>query len=148
MRALVAVFALLFVLPPASRAGVFVGGPLPSEIGGFIESEGTYDAQRKLHKESLKLAAGIAKCYSKGAKNHTKGKASGVHACLHDAKRGVLVKYAAKTTALTAETTCFNGGVTGPTELGAAILQFTKSLNSDYLYCVSPSGAFLDPVDF
>lgn len=149
---LVALAAMLCLSARSATAGILDENSilLPSEFaGGYLLDQDTYDAQAKVAKEARKLMAGLAKCYSKGVKNITKGRASGLDVCLHHTKRGVMVKYAAKTAPYAAQTTCWGSpGTPGPTELGAAILGFVKGLNSQYLYCVSPSGAFLDSTEF
>lgn len=147
MRALVVLFAVsLLVCPVLAPAAVFVSGPLPSEFSaGFILNKDTYEAQSKVAKEARKLMNGLAKCYSKGVKNVTKGKASGVDACLHHSKRGVITKYTAKTAPYDATTECLGGDATS---MGASIAAFVKNLNFNHLYCVSASGAFIDPIDF
>ena len=82
----------------AAFAGTYVTGPLPSEFGGgFIPPDpAVLKNVQKASKEGAKLAASVEKCYSKGAANYSKNKATGVQACLNDLSKGVLIKYAAK----------------------------------------------------
>src|SRR5262245_59147955 len=79
-------------------AGTYITGALPSEFGaGFIPpNPAILKNVQKASKEGSKLAASVEKCYSKGAANFSKGKSSGVTACLNDPAKGVLPKYTAK----------------------------------------------------
>src|SRR5688572_33458049 len=88
----------LAVSASAAMAATYVTGPLPSEFGGgFIPpNPAILKNVQKASKEGAKLAASVEKCYSKGAANYSKNKATGVQACLNDLSKGVLIKYAAK----------------------------------------------------
>ena len=128
----------------AALAGVYVSGPLPSEFsGGYISPNPDINkSQGKGYKEGSKLAGGIAKCLSKGAKNVSKGKAAGLNTCLNDSKKGVIPKFNAKVAGITPGADCSLG-----TAAGGSVLSIIKGLNSTY-YCQSPSGAFVDGVLF
>lgn len=147
----VLVFAAALALPIPAVSGVFVSGPLPSEFqGGFLLDRDSFKVESKLHSEARRLAAGLVKCFSKGVKNHARGKPSGVHSCVHHSKRGVLTKYNARTQPyfVFGDTVSCTGGDDPATALGQEILQLVRGWNFPYLYCASASGAFLDPVDF
>ena len=75
----------------AASAGTYVTGALPSEFGGgFIPPDAkVLKNVQKASKEGAKLAASVEKCYSKGAANYSKNKATGVDTCLNDVKKGV-----------------------------------------------------------
>ncbi len=127
----------------AAMAGVYVSGPLPSEFaGGFVTpNPDVFKAVGKASKEGSKVASGASKCYSKGAKNASKGSASGVDACLNDAKKGVLTKYDAKIASIASKSPlppCHNFALDG-----ALINTLVKTFNPS-IYCQSPSGAFID----
>ena len=128
----------------AALAGVYVSGPLPSEFsGGYISPNPDINkSQGKGYKEGSKLAGGIAKCLSKGAKNVSKGKASGLNTCLNDTKKGVIPKFNAKVAGITPGADCSLGSSSGP-----LVLSILKNLNAAF-YCQSPSGAFVDGVLF
>ena len=129
----------------AALAGVYVSGPLPSEFaGGAIPANpDTLKSIGKSSKEGSKLVGGISKCYSKGAKNVSKGNASGVDACLNDASKGVITKYLSKVAGITGLPPCSGAG---PAAV-AQILPIVKGFNG-LIYCQSPSGAFLDNSSF
>lgn len=140
--------ALAFALSAtAAMAGVYASGPLPSEFGsGFVSpNPDVFKAAGKASKEGSKLAKGASKCYSKGASNISKGKASGVDACLHNSKKGVLTKYAAKVAGIAVKSplpACHNFQADGPYIAG-----LVKGFNA-ITYCQSPSGAFIDQAGF
>ena len=146
MKKLIGTMTALAVALSASAAlaGVYVSGPLPSEFsGGSISPNPDIDKnQGKGYKEGSKLAAGISKCLSKGAKNFTKGKATGVDTCINDTKKGVLTKFSSKVSGLSPTAPCALGTAAGP-----SVLAIVKGLNSA-LYCQSPSGAFIDGAQF
>jgi hypothetical protein len=125
-------------------AGTYVTGPLPSEFGGgFIPSNpSVLKNVQKASKEGAKLAASVEKCYSKGAANYSKGKATGVSTCLNDPAKGVLPKYVAKINGIAAKAPglppCHNYAADG-----ALIAGLVKGFNPQ-VYCQSPSGAFVD----
>ena len=125
-------------------AGTYVTGPLPSEFGGgFIPTDpAILKNVQKASKEGAKLAASVEKCYSKGAANYSKGKPTGVQACLNDLSKGVLIKYAAKIQGIATKAPglppCHNYVADG-----ALIAGLVKGFNPQ-VYCQSPSGAFVD----
>jgi len=128
----------------AAVAGTYVTGPLPSEFGGgFIPPDpAILKNVQKASKEGAKLAASVEKCYSKGAANYSKNKATGVQACLNDLNKGVLIKYAAKIQGINQKApglpSCHN--YLGD---GVVIASLVKGFNG-LTYCQSPSGAFVD----
>jgi hypothetical protein len=125
-------------------AGTYVTGPLPSEFGGgFIPSDpAILKNVQKASKEGAKLSASVEKCYSKGAANYSKGKATGVSTCLNDPSKGVLPKFNAKIAGIAAKAPglppCHNFAGDG-----ALIASLVKGFNPQ-VYCQSPSGAFVD----
>ena len=125
-------------------AGTYVTGELPSEFGaGFIPpNPAILKNVQKASKEGAKLAASVEKCYSKGAANFSKGKATGVSSCLNDPSKGVLPKYTAKINGIAAKAPglppCHNYASDG-----ALIAGLVKGFNGQ-VYCQSPSGAFVD----
>jgi hypothetical protein len=125
-------------------AGTYVTGALPSEFGaGFIPpNPAILKNVQKASKEGAKLAASVEKCYSKGAANFSKGKASGVGSCLNDPAKGVLPKYTAKINGIAAKAPglppCHNYAGDG-----GLIAGLVKGFNGS-TYCQSPSGAFVD----
>ena len=125
-------------------AGTYVTGPLPSEFGGgFIPTDpAILKNVQKASKEGAKLAASVEKCYSKGAANYSKGKATGVSTCLNDPAKGVLPKFSAKIAGIAAKAPglppCHNFAGDG-----ALIAGLVKGFNPQ-VYCQSPSGAFVD----
>jgi hypothetical protein len=128
----------------AAFAGTYVSGALPSEFGGgFIPpNPSILKNVQKASKEGAKLAASVEKCYSKGAANYSKGKATGVTSCLNDLSKGVLIKYAAKIQGINSKApglpSCHNYLADG-----ALIAGLVKGFNP-LVYCQSPSGAFID----
>jgi hypothetical protein len=128
----------------AAVAATYVTGPLPSEFGGgFIPpNPAVLKNVQKAAKEGAKLAASVEKCYSKGAANYSKGKATGVQACLNDLNKGVLIKYAAKIQSINQKAPglppCHNYAGDG-----IIIASLVKGFNPQ-VYCQSPSGAFVD----
>ena len=130
-----------------AMAGVYISGPLPSEFsGGFASSNpDVFKAVGKASKEGSKLTGGLVKCFSKGAKNFSKGKATGVDTCINNTKKGVLTKFYAKIAKAASKSPlppCHNFTLDGTT-----ILTITKGFNPA-VYCQSPSGAFLDQASF
>ena len=84
-RLLGATVALTLALSASvALAGTYVTGALPSEFGGgFIPPDpAILKNVQKAAKEGAKLAASVEKCYSKGAANYSKNKATGVHGLL------------------------------------------------------------------
>ena len=128
-------------------AGVYVSGALPSEFsGGYVSpNPDVFKAAGKASKENAKLASGLGKCYSKGASNIAKGKASGVDSCVNNTKKGVIPKFLAKIAKTASKSplpACHNFQVDAPT-IRALVKGF-----SGIVYCQSPSGAFLDDATF
>lgn len=125
-------------------AGTYVTGALPTEFGGgYIPPDpAVLKNIQKASKEGAKLSASVEKCYSKGAANFSKGKATGVQACLNDLNSGVLIKYAAKIQSINQKAPglppCHN--YVGD---GVLIAGLVKGFNPS-VYCQSPSGAFVD----
>ena len=149
MKKLLAISAgIAFALSASvASAGVYVSGALPSEFsGGYVSpNPDVFKAAGKGAKENSKLAGGIGKCLGKGAKNVSKGKASGVDACINNTKKGVIPKFLAKIAKTASKSplpACHNFQVDAPT-----ILALVKGF-SGIVYCQSPSGAFLDQADF
>lgn len=146
MKRFLSTTAALTVALSASvvMAGTYVTGPLPSEFGaGFIPpNPAVLKNVQKAAKEGAKLAASVEKCYSKGAANFSKGKATGVDTCLNDVKKGVLPKYNAKIAKIQSKAPglppCSDN-----IEAGATIAGLVKGFNA-LTYCQSPSGAFVD----
>ncbi len=134
----------LAVSASAAFAGTYVTGPLPSEFGGgFIPpNPAILKNVQKAAAEGAKLSASIEKCYSKGAANYSKNKATGVSTCLNDPAKGVLPKYTAKINGIAAKAPglppCSQGAGSGP-----VIASLVKGFNA-LTYCQSPSGAFVD----
>jgi hypothetical protein len=134
----------LAVSASAAFAGTYVTGPLPSEFGaGFIPPDpAVLKNVQKAAKEGAKLAASVEKCYSKGAANYSKGKATGVTTCLSDPSKGVLPKFTAKINKIASKAPglppCHNFVADGPLIAG-----LVKGFNG-LTYCQSPSGAFVD----
>ena len=127
----------------AALAGVYVSGPLPSEFdGGYVPTDpDMMKAMGKSSKEGTKLSGGVSKCFSKGAKNVSKGKPSGVDTCLNNSKKGVVPKYVAKTSGISPLPPCtMDSG-------GGVVVALVKTFNPQ-IYCQSPSGAFLDVAGF
>ena len=144
-RLLGATVALTLALSASvALAGTYVTGALPSEFGGgFIPpNPAILKNVQKAAKEGAKLAASVEKCYSKGAANYSKNKATGVQACLNDLSKGVLIKYAAKIQGIQQKAPglpdCHN--YVGD---GVLIASLVKGFNG-LTYCQSPSGAFVD----
>ncbi len=127
-----------------AMAGTYVTGPLPSEFGGgFIPPDpGILKNVQKANKEGAKLAASVEKCYSKGAANFSKGKATGVAACLSDPTKGVIPKFVAKINKIASKAPglpdCHDFAADGN-----LIATLVKGFNA-LVYCQSPSGAFVD----
>ena len=149
MKKLLAISAgIAFALSASvASAGVYVSGALPSEFaGGYVSpNPDVFKAAGKASKENAKLAAGLGKCYSKGAGNISKGKASGVDSCVNNTKKGVIPKFLAKIAKTASKSplpACHNFQVDAPT-IRALVKGF-----SGIVYCQSPSGAFLDQADF
>ena len=130
--------------PPVANAATYITGALPSEFGaGFIPPDPkVLKNVQKASKEGAKLAASVEKCYSKGAKNYSKGKATGVDTCLNDSKKGVLPKHNSKITKIDSKAPglppCNNN-----IAAGATVAALVKGFNG-LTYCQSPSGAFVD----
>ena len=126
-------------------AGTYVTGELPSEFGaGFIPpNPAILKNVQKASKEGAKLSASVEKCYSKGAANYSKGKSSGVSACLNDPAKGVLPKYQAKINGIAAKAPGLPPCAGTPGSTGPTIAALVKGFNG-LVYCQSPSGAFVD----
>ena len=146
-----AAFAVAFSAS-AAMAGVYVTGSLPSEFdGGFGTGSGflpsdpdVFKALGKSSKEGSKLSAGVAKCFSKGAKNVSKGSPSGVDTCINNSKKGVLTKYNAKYASIDSKSPL------PPCHInrGATIAYLSGAYFNPQIYCQSPSGAFIDEAGF
>jgi len=129
----------------AALAATYVTGPLPSEFGGgFIPpNPSILKNVQKASKEGAKLAASVEKCYSKGAANYSKGKATGVSTCLNDPSKGVLPKYQAKINGIASKAPGLPPCAGTPGANGPVIAALVKGFNPQ-VYCQSPSGAFVD----
>jgi hypothetical protein len=129
---------------PSASAATYVTGPLPAEFGGgFIPpNPSVLKNVQKASKEGAKLAAAVEKCYSKGASNYSKGKATGVDTCLNDASKGVIPKFEAKIAKIASKAPglppCHDFAADG-----TLIAGLVKGFNA-LTYCQSPSGAFID----
>jgi hypothetical protein len=136
-----AAVAVAFVASAAAAA--YTPGPLPAGTfgGGTVPAnDDTFKAEQKAAGAGSKLASALAKCYSKGAKNVSTGKADGVQACVgsgNPSGKGALDKYA-KTIGGLALPACHNYAGDG-----AAIHVLVKGFQPA-IYCASPSGAFVD----
>ena len=130
--------------PQTASAATYVTGPLPSEFGGgFIPPDPkVLKNVQKASKEGAKLAASVEKCYSKGAANYSKGKATGVETCLNDVKKGVIPKFEAKIAKIAAKAPGLPPCHDFAADAGL-IAGLVKGFNS-LTYCQSPSGAFID----
>lgn len=123
---------------PVAQAGVYVSGPLPSEFGGgsVPPNPDVFKSMLKGQSAGAKLSASISKCYSKGAKNVSLGKESGVGACLDDPVKGVIPKYVAKGSQ--------SAPCSLPTGVAAGLVATLVKGFNPLVYCQSPSGAFVD----
>ena len=137
--------AVAFALSASvALAGTYVSGPLPAEFGGgsIPPNPGILKNVQKASKEGAKLAASVEKCYSKGAANFSKNKATGVNSCLNDPSKGVLPKFTAKINGIGAKAPglppCHDYAGDGN-----VIATLVKAFNPS-TYCQSPSGAFVD----
>ena len=130
----------------AAFAGTYVSGPLPAEFGGGFVSPvpNVFKNVQKASKEGAKLAASVEKCYSKGALNFSKNKATNVSDCLNGPTKGVIPKFVAKINKIAAKAPglppCHDYVADG-----ATIATLVKGFNPQ-VYCQSPSGAFVDGV--
>jgi hypothetical protein len=128
----------------AAFAATYISGELPSEFGGgFIPPNPKVLANvQKASKTGSKLAASVEKCYSKGAANFSKNKATNVSTCLSDTAKGVVPKYEKAINKIGAKAPglppCHNFAADGNLIAG-----LVKSFNG-LVYCQSPSGAFVD----
>jgi hypothetical protein len=129
-----------------AAAGTYVTGPLPSEFGaGFVPPDPkVLKNVQKAAKEGAKLAASVEKCYSKGAANYSKGKATGVDTCLNDVKKGVIPKFQAKIAKIEAKAPGLPPCHDFAADAGV-IAGLVKGFNG-LTYCQSPSGAFVDGI--
>lgn len=127
-----------------AMAGVYVSGPLPSEFGGgFVSSDAdVFKSELKAGLTESLLTKDVAKCYSKGASNVSKGLPSGVDSCLNDPAKGALAKYAGKIAKISPLPACADY-----ITQGGIIATLVKGFNPS-VFCQSPSGAFLDEVSF
>ncbi len=127
-----------------SFAGTYVTGPLPSEFGGgFIPPDAKILKNvQKASKEGAKLAASVEKCYSKGAANFSKGKATNIATCLNDSKKGVIPKFQAKIAKIASKAPGLPDCHDFAADAGV-IAGLVKGFNA-LVYCQSPSGAFID----
>ena len=129
----------------AAMAGVYVTGALPSEFnGGYIPGDpDVFKASGKASKEGSKLASGAAKCFSKGAKNVSKGSPSGVDTCINNSKKGVLTKFNAKYASIDSKSPLPPCHINRGDLIVALVQGFNPLIN-----CQSPSGAFIDEAGF
>lgn len=142
--------AYVFVLalaPAAAHGASFQTGPLPSEFGGgILVFPSTFANVQAARLALSKLELAVEKCLSKGVTNVSRGKASGVGACLHDPTKGALAKYAAKIASLQTEPGSLPYCANFPAR-GAEAAERTRAFHA-WAYCGdppgSPSGAFLD----
>jgi hypothetical protein len=137
-----AVAIMAFAASAASAA--YVPGPLPAGTfgGGTVpNNDDVFKAEQKAAGAGSKLAGAVSKCYSKGAKNVSKGNADGVSACVgtgNPSGKGALDKYAKTIGGLSALPACHD--YAGDGSLIAALVKGFQA----GVYCSSPSGAFVD----
>jgi hypothetical protein len=126
-------------------AGTYVSGALPAEFGGgFIPpNPGILKNIQKASKEGSKFSAAVEKCYSKGAANFSKNKATGVNTCLNDPAKGVIPKFVAKLNGIAAKAPGVPPCAMDPNAAASTIAGLVKAFNPS-VYCQSPSGAFVD----
>jgi hypothetical protein len=139
-----AVAVMAFAATTASAA--YIPGPLPTGVfgGGTVPgNDDVFKDEQKAAGAGSKLAGAVAKCYSKGAKNVSKGNPDGVAACIGTGDplgKGALDKYAKKINSLPALPDCHDYSVAGDGTLIAALVKGFQA----GVYCSSPSGAFVD----
>lgn len=127
----------------ARRASAHLPGPLDPGVfgGGTVPlSPQRFRSEQKAAGAEAKLAAMVAKCYEKGAKNVSAGKADDVADCLgtgNPAGSGALDRYASTISGLSLPS-CHDYTADGP--LIAALAKAFQPVQ----YCSSPAGAFLD----
>ena len=137
--------AMAFALSASvALAGTYVTGPLPAEFGGGSVSPNVaaFANEIKASDAGGKLAAAVEKCYSKGASNYSKNKATNVATCLSDSAKGVITKYQASINKINAKAPGIppcNDAITS----GNLVAGLVKNFNAA-TYCQSPSGAFVD----
>jgi hypothetical protein len=135
--------AVVALAATAATAG-YTPGPLPTGVfgGGTVpNNDDVFKDEQKASGAGSKLASGVAKCYSKGAKNVSTGKADGVAACVgtgNPAGKGALDKYAKTIGGLSDLPGCHDYAGDG-----ALIAALVKGFQAG-VYCSSPSGAFVD----
>jgi hypothetical protein len=149
MRAIAILVASALVVCTSTAGNAYLNGPLPADFGGGIlpPSADSFQRLQGARAAVTKLRLGVAKCYEKGAASYAAGKATGIDACLHDAARGALVRYAATIESLLAKPGSLPD-CAGFQFRGAAIAEAMRQLNAS-AYCgppvtASPDGAFLD----
>ena len=132
----------------AASASEFSGGYVPPSylVGDdALRLVNTRKGVGKVAGARSKLTADLSKCFTKGARNVSRGKSSGVAMCINGAKKGAVPKYlayVANTSAKTALPACHNFPADAVT-----IWALVKSFNPQ-IYWQSPSGAFLDSATF
>lgn len=113
---------------PGPLPGVFNGGTVPA-------NDDTFKAEQKASKAGSKLASDTAKCFSKGAKNVSKGNPDGVAAC----NAAALTKFNDAIGKVAGDLpACSNALSNGP------VIQTLVGGFQPSTYCASPSGAFVD----
>jgi hypothetical protein len=119
---------------PAS-AGTYVTGSLPSEFGGGILpiDPDVFKNVQNASKANAKLGASIEKCYAKGVSNVSKGRDSGLSACLFDERTGALARHADKIAKIAAKPPglppCFSFET-----IGTTVYDYFSNTTAD-LYC-------------
>ena len=131
----------------AALAATYVTGPLPGEFGGgqIPADPKVFKNEQAVQTEATKLVSALSKCYSKGAKNYSAGKATNVSACIgtgNPAGKGAWDKYNAKIAKIAAKAPGIPGCLDAVV-LGATLNGLVPSFNP-IIYCASPSGAFVD----
>ena len=131
--------AAVMAFAATTAMAAYTPGPLP--FGGFVpQDKNTFKAEQKAAGAGAKLAAAVAKCYSKGAKNVSVDKPDGVAACVgtgNPAGKGALDKYAKALSGL-ALPSCHDYEADGDL-IAALVAGFQPNV-----YCASPAGAFVD----
>jgi hypothetical protein len=156
-KVLLSAVLLVAALSAVAFGDTYIPGPLPPEFGG-----GFIPPNRNVFKNIQTVQTGlllghfvvktprseiferVEKCYAKGALNFSRGKASGVGACINDPSKGVLPRY------INLVNAAQNKGPGLPLchdyALDGYILATLARAFNPLVYCQSPSGAFLDGV--
>jgi hypothetical protein len=139
--------AAVVAFAATTALAAYTPGPLPTGPdtfpGGFVPANpDTFKAEQKASKAGSKLASDTAKCYSKGAKNVSKGKPDGVAACVGTGDpngKGALDKFAKAIGKVAADLPPCSNAMANGTAIVGLVRGFQPGT-----YCASPSGAFVD----